>query len=130
MSLTHGPDWLKNGVGRGIGTEPLEQNMARNLPAEINQHEGARSETLFTPKQPQFHARGVKNAIAARTDDSQWPFAILNLVQALELTLKELKESALVLAKTRVAELAPTLSALRLTRSSLRDIGNLHLTHQ
>lgn len=32
----------------------------------------------------------VKNAVAAREDLSQWPFAILHLVQAIELSLKEL----------------------------------------
>lgn len=32
----------------------------------------------------------VKNAVAAREDLSQWPFAILHLVQGIELSLKEL----------------------------------------
>ena len=37
-----------------------------------------------------FLREAVKNAIAAQTDHAQWPFAILNLVQAVELSLKEL----------------------------------------
>lgn len=37
-----------------------------------------------------FLAESVRNAIAAREDVSQWPFAVLNLVQAAELSLKEL----------------------------------------
>jgi Zn finger protein HypA/HybF involved in hydrogenase expression len=37
-----------------------------------------------------FMSEAVKKAIAARDDVSQWPFAVLNLVQATELSLKEL----------------------------------------
>lgn len=37
-----------------------------------------------------FLREAVKQAIAARDDVSQWPFSILNLVQAVELSLKEL----------------------------------------
>ena len=37
-----------------------------------------------------FMAEAVRKAIVARDDVSQWPFAILNLVQAAELSLKEL----------------------------------------
>jgi predicted RNA-binding Zn-ribbon protein involved in translation (DUF1610 family)/HEPN domain-containing protein len=35
-------------------------------------------------------SEAVRKAIAARNDVSQWPFAVLNLVQAAELSLKEL----------------------------------------
>ena len=37
-----------------------------------------------------FMSEAVKKAVAARQDVSQWHFAILNLVQAVELSLKEL----------------------------------------
>lgn len=37
-----------------------------------------------------FMTEAVKKAISARSDVSQWPFAILHLVQAVELSLKEL----------------------------------------
>lgn len=37
-----------------------------------------------------FMAEAVRKAISARDDVSQWPFAILHLVQATELSLKEL----------------------------------------
>jgi len=37
-----------------------------------------------------FMGEAVRKAVAAREDVSQWPFAILNLVQAVELSLKEL----------------------------------------
>ena len=37
-----------------------------------------------------FMAEAAKKAVAARDDVGQWPFAILSLVQAVELSLKEL----------------------------------------
>lgn len=37
-----------------------------------------------------FMSEAVAKAIQARSDINQWPFAILNLIQALELSLKEL----------------------------------------
>lgn len=37
-----------------------------------------------------FMVEAIRKAIAARNDVSQWPFAVLNLVQAAELSLKEL----------------------------------------
>ncbi len=37
-----------------------------------------------------FMAEAARKAIAARDDIGQWQFAILNLVQAVELSLKEL----------------------------------------
>lgn len=39
-----------------------------------------------------FLREAVKNAVEAKSDDGQWPFAILHVVQALELTFKAMLE--------------------------------------